>query len=54
MVDIASEYAYAIGVRPMDKPLTLNWFVKFAGRWPEISVVKPHVLEIQRAKCTSD
>ena len=39
------------GVRPKDKPLTLNWFVKFAGRWPEIRVVK---LEIQRAKCTSD
>ena len=54
VVDIASEYAYAIGVRPKDKPLTLNWFVKFAGRWPEISVVKPHVLEIQLAKCTSD
>ena len=54
VVDIASDYAYALGVRPTDKPLTLNWFVKFAGRWPEIRVVKPRALEIQRAKCTSD
>ena len=54
VVDIASDYAYALGKRPKDKPLTLNWFVKFAGRWPEIWVVKPRALEIQRAKSTSD
>ena len=54
VVDIASDYAFALGVRPKDKPLTLNWFVKFAGRWPEIHVVKPRALEIRRAKSTSD
>ena len=25
VVDIASDYAYALGVQPKDKPLTLNW-----------------------------
>ena len=54
VVDIASDYEYGLGKGPMDKPLTLNWFVKFAGRWPEILVVKPRALEIQRAKSTSN
>ena len=49
MVDIASDYAYALGVLPKDKPLTVDWFVKFARRWPEIRVVKSRALEIQRA-----
>ena len=53
VVDVASDYAFELGKRSKDQPLTLNWFVKFVGRWPELRVLKPRSLDIQRAKSAS-
>jgi hypothetical protein len=51
--DIASDYAVKLGKRQSDTPLTLNWFRRFKKRWPELQVLKPRSLEVQRAKCTT-
>lgn len=53
VVDAASDYAFELGKCSKDQPLTLNWFVKFFGRWPELRVLKPRSLDIQRAKSAS-
>ena len=53
IVDIATDYALQLGKRPQDKPFTLNWFLRFIVRWPELRVLKPRAHE-QRAKCTSE
>ena len=53
-VELATDYALQFGKRPQDKPFTLNWFRRFIVRWPELRILKPHALEQQRAKCTSE
>ena len=51
--DIASDYAVKLGKRQSDKSLTLNCFRRFIKSWPELRVLKPRSLEVQRAKCTT-
>ena len=51
--DNASDYAVKLGKRQSDKPLTLNWYRRFIKKWPELRVLKPRSLEVQRAKCTT-
>ena len=53
VVDIASDYSVQLGKRVSDNPLTINWFRGFIQRWPELHVIRPRALELQRAKCTS-
>ncbi|KAH3870773.1 hypothetical protein DPMN_033963 [Dreissena polymorpha] len=53
VVDMASEYAIFIGKWDKEHPLTLKWFTLFMKRWPELEVLKPCGLEIQRAKATN-
>ena len=54
VVDIATDYAVMLGKKTkQDKPLTLNWFYGFLGRWPDLRVVKPRALEVSRAKAAN-
>ncbi|XP_053385176.1 uncharacterized protein LOC128550335 [Mercenaria mercenaria] len=53
VVDMASEYAICLGKRDSEHPLSLKWFRGFMSRWPELKVLKPRGLEIQRAKATT-
>ena len=53
VVDIASDYSNQLGKRASTNPLTINWFRGFIQRWPELRVIKPKALELQRAKHTS-
>jgi hypothetical protein len=53
VVDMASEYAIFLGKRDKEHPFTLKWFRLFMKRWPELKVLKPRGLEIQRAKATN-
>ena len=46
IVDLATEYAVQLGKRPKNQPLTLQWFRKFRGRWPDVKVLKPTVLSL--------
>jgi hypothetical protein len=54
VVDLTTDYGIQLGKRTKENPFTLNWFVKFIKRWPELRVLKPRALEVQRAKCTSE
>lgn len=54
IVTIATDYAIQLGKRTKDSPMTLNWFVKFSRRWPELSLLKPKLLENTRAKSCSN
>ncbi|KAK3099590.1 hypothetical protein FSP39_006586, partial [Pinctada imbricata] len=50
VVDIATDYAVIAGKRDHNNPFTLRWYSGFMGRWPELKLVKPRSLELQRAK----
>lgn len=52
--DIASDYAFQLGKRAKDNPVTIKWVIGFLGRWPELRVLKPRSLEQIRAKMTSE
>ena len=49
-LNLASDYAFNLGLRSNDKPLSLHWLYNCICRWPDISVRKPRSLEIARAK----
>ena len=53
VVDMATEYAVCLGKRDKEHPLTFRWYNGFMSRWPELKVLKPRGLEIQRAKATT-
>lgn len=40
--------------RSKDQPLTLNWFAKLVGKWPELRALNPRSPDIQRATSASD
>lgn len=50
ITDIASDYAFHIGKRPLDKPLTLNWYRKFVTRWPQIRQMYPLTVNTKNCK----
>ena len=50
VVDIATDYAVISGKRERNNPFTLRWYEGFMSRWPELKLVKPRALELQRAK----
>ncbi|XP_053402820.1 uncharacterized protein LOC128558058 [Mercenaria mercenaria] len=52
--DIATEYAVSLGKKTRDNPLTLRRMDGFRKRWPEVKVSNPRVLNIVRAKMTSE
>lgn len=54
LADIASDYAFQLGKRNKENPITIKWAVGFLGRWPELRVQKPRSLEQIRAKMTSE
>ena len=54
VVDMASQYAVAVGKRDQDHPFSLMWLHNFMKRWPELRVRKPRSLELARAKATSE
>ena len=54
VVDMASNYAVALGKRDRDHPFSLMWFHNFMKRWPDLKVRKPRSLELARAKTTSE
>ena len=54
VVDMASQYAVALGKRDQDHPFSLMWLHNFMKRWPELRVRKPRSLELARAKATSE
>ena len=54
VVDMASNYAVALGKRDRDHPFSLMWFHNFMKRWPDLKVRKPRSLELARAKATSE
>ena len=51
IMNLASEYASATGVRDESKPLGTTWFYNFMSRWPELRLVQPSTLDVARAKC---
>ncbi|XP_060588807.1 uncharacterized protein LOC132744202 [Ruditapes philippinarum] len=53
VIDISTEYAVALGHRQPGEPLSVGWFVLFKSRWPELKILAPRGLELQRAKATS-
>ena len=53
VVEIASDYCVRLGKRGSNNPLTINWFRGFIKRWPELHVIKPRALALQRAKSTT-
>jgi hypothetical protein len=40
-------------MRDEDHPLSTKWYKNFMSRWPDLKIVKPRSLEIQRAKALS-
>ena len=54
LADIASDYAFQLGKRSKEYPITLKWVVGLLGRWPELRVLKLRSLEQIRAKMTSE
>ena len=53
VVNMASEYAICLKKRTTDHPLSFQWYTSFMSRWPELKVLKPCGLQIQRAKATT-
>jgi hypothetical protein len=53
VVDLATNYAVYKGIRDEDHPLSTKWYKNFMSRWPDLKIVKPRSLEIQRAKALS-
>ena len=53
MIDIATDFAISLGKRDRDHLLSLQWYSSFMGRWPDLKVLKPRGLQIQRAMATS-
>ncbi|KAH3771768.1 hypothetical protein DPMN_173095 [Dreissena polymorpha] len=39
-INLASDYAFTLGLRPREKPLTDRWLYKFLDRWPALMVKK--------------
>ena len=50
---MATEYAIWLGYRDKEHPLSFQWYSDFMARWPEVKVLKPRGLELQRAKATT-
>ena len=53
VVDMASEFDFCLQKRDRDHPLSVQWYISFMSRWPELKILKPRGLEIQRAKATT-
>ena len=53
-ISVASQYAFQLGLRSNDKPLSMMWMKGFLGRWPEMRVIKPRALEHVRAKLAKE
>ncbi|XP_053391918.1 uncharacterized protein LOC128554649 [Mercenaria mercenaria] len=53
-VDIAADFAFQLGKRTKDRPLTIKWIRGFLRRWPELRVLKPRGLEYARARKASE
>ncbi|KAL4226892.1 hypothetical protein ACF0H5_014870 [Mactra antiquata] len=54
VVEIATEYAVCLNKRTRDQPLSFQWYTNFMSRWPELNILKPLGLQIQRAKATTE
>lgn len=52
-INLASDYAFRLGLRRKEHSLTDRWLYTFLGRFPELNVKKPRSLEISRAKCVT-
>ena len=50
---MANEYAIWLGYRDKEHPLSFQWYSDFMARWPEVKVLKPRGLKMQRAKATT-
>ncbi|KAJ8301068.1 hypothetical protein KUTeg_020055 [Tegillarca granosa] len=54
VLDIATDYAVQLGLRPSDKPLSFKWFYGLLDRWPkDLKVLRPKTISDLRAKATS-
>lgn len=53
VINVATEFAAALGKRSAEKPLTYKWFYAFLGRWPELKVQRPKTISDLRARATS-
>lgn len=53
VIDLATNYAVYKGIRDEAHPLSTKWYRNFMSRWPDLKIVKPRSLEIQRAKALS-
>lgn len=51
---LATEYAVDLDLRSRDNPLSLQWYISFIQRWPNLAVKKPRTLSIARAKATAE
>ncbi|KAK3085026.1 hypothetical protein FSP39_023051, partial [Pinctada imbricata] len=50
VLQIATGYAVTAGKRDRNNPFTLRWYAGFIGRWPDLKLVRPKLLELKRAK----
>ena len=54
VIDIATNYAIHKELRDSEHPLSTKWYKNFMTRWPDLKIVKPRSLEMQRAKASSE
>jgi hypothetical protein len=52
-INLASDYAIHLGLRPKEKLFSLKWLYNFLQRWPNLIVRKPRSLEAATAKCAT-
>lgn len=50
MGDTAIDFALSLGYRGSGNPLSLQWYLNFMARWPELQLLKPRRLRINSAK----
>lgn len=53
LVDLASDYAFSLGLREKGNELTMKWYYNFMKRWPELKAVKSSRLSELRAMAAS-
>ena len=53
MLDVANEYAVALGKRTRDQPLSFRWFTLFMSRWPDLDILKPRGHKSQKDRAMS-
>ena len=52
-LNLASDYAVHLGLKPTGHRFSLKWLYGYLDRWPDLKVKKPRASEVARAKCAT-